>query len=118
MGLVIGGIDQDRPIALQAISQGEARMVQVARGDTYVIQGERALDEVMVADRGTELPQGDGKIGVLHLPGEGLLQTSAQATRTIDIPDMPRHKQRSKERETLDVVPVRMRNKQVPVERA
>jgi hypothetical protein len=48
-------------------------MVQVARGDAYVIQGERALDEVMVADRGTELPQGDGKIGVLHLPGEGLL---------------------------------------------
>jgi hypothetical protein len=52
------------------------------------------------------------------LPGQGLLQTSAQATRTIDIPDMARHEQRGKEGEALDVVPVRMRNKQVPVERA
>src|SRR5262245_38057887 len=110
MGLVIGGIDQDYPIGLQPISQGEVRMVQVARGDTYVVQGECALDEVMVADRGTELLQGDRKIGILHLPGESLLQVSTQATRTIDIPDMARHEQRGKEGKALNVVPVRMRN--------
>src|SRR5262249_60295954 len=57
-------------------------------------------------------------IGVLHLPGEGLLQTTAQAPRAIDIPDMARHEHRGKEGEALDVVPVRMRNKQVPVARA
>src|SRR5215510_1200030 len=93
-------------------------MVQVASGDAYVIQGERALNDVMIANRGTELPQGDRKIGVLHLPGEGLLQTSAQVPRAIDIPDIAQHEQRGKEGEALDVVPVRMANKQVPVQRA
>jgi hypothetical protein len=53
----------------------------------------------MVADCGSELSQADRKIGVFHLPGEGLLQTSAQATRTIDIPDMARYEQRGKEGE-------------------
>ena len=118
MGLVISGIDQDHPIGLQPIAQGERGMVQVVRGDTDVLQGERALDELVVADRGPELPQGERKIGVLHLPGEGILQPSARPTRAIDIPDLARHEQRGKEGEALDVVPVRMRQQQVPMARA
>src|SRR5262249_47237101 len=97
--------------------QSETWMVQVARGDADVIQGERAFDEVMITDRGPELSQGDGKIGVFHLPGEDLFQTSAQATRTINIPDMARHEQRGKEGEALNVIPVRMTYQQVPMER-
>ena len=72
VGLVVGRIDERHPIGLQAVSEREGRMVQVARGDADVGNGEGPLDQVVVSHGRPELLEADGKVHVLHLAGERL----------------------------------------------
>src|SRR5260221_11711103 len=62
----------------------------------------------MVSDRRIELFQQNRKIGVLHLPCESLAYRLRETVGRINVPLVARHKQRSKEGPTLDVVPMRV----------
>jgi len=54
-------------------------MIEVARRDLDVPNAQPPLDELMVANGGTKLLEGDRKVGVLHLAREGLAQALAEA---------------------------------------
>src|SRR5262245_59003084 len=83
-------------------------MVEVARGDLDVTDPQLALDELVVANRGAELLELDGKVGVLHLARERVAQRLAEPARRIDVPLVARHEERHEEGNALDVIPVRM----------
>ena len=74
MRLVIAGVDNGSAVRLQAVSQGQRRMVQVARGDLDIPDPQLSLDKVMVADGGAKLFEAHWKVGVLHLARERLAQ--------------------------------------------
>jgi len=73
MRLMVSGINHHRPTGLQAVSQGQSRVIEIARQNMGLPNIEGPLDEVVIANGGAELLEGDREIGVLHLPREGLL---------------------------------------------
>jgi hypothetical protein len=88
-------------------------MIQIVGGDFDIVDVEGALDEVVIADLGSALIERDGKIVVLHLPGQGLTQGLAEALGAINVPFVTGRKKRTKEREALDMIPMRMANQDV-----
>src|SRR5712692_6432393 len=92
-------------------------MIEILGDYPHPAEREAALDEVVIADGGAELLQGDGKVGVLHLSGQGSFQLLSQAARGIDVPFVARAEERGKERKSLDVIPVRVRDEEMSARR-
>src|SRR5207302_1813100 len=78
MGLVVGGVDERDAARLEPVAERGRRMIQVARDDAHSPQLERALGELVIADGGGQLAERHREVGVLHLPGEDLLQRSPE----------------------------------------
>ena len=72
--LVVRCVGYASAVGLQAESQGERGVVHVAGLDVYVVDLKFAFTQLVKADIGGHLVQTQGKIGVLHLSGERLLQ--------------------------------------------
>src|SRR5207247_8921222 len=100
------------------MSEGEVRMVQIARGDADVIDLETTLDEVMKKDAGTELIECDREVNVLHLSGKRVAKRLAETGRPIDIPVTSVNKQRRKKRKSLDVIPMRVTEQDAATQRS
>src|SRR4030095_4729264 len=77
--------------------------------------GKRASGEIVKANRGAELGEGDGEVVVFHLPGQGPLELLPDCPRSVDVPRVARNEQRREEREPLDVIPVGVGDQQVAV---
>ena len=92
-------------------------MIEILGDHPHAAEREAALDKVVIADGGAELRQGDGEIGVLHLPGQGSFQLLSQAARSIDVPFVARAEEGREERESLDVIPVRVRDEKMSARR-
>ena len=105
--LVVGDVAHGGAVALQAIRERERRVVEVLRAHHHVVDVERALDELVVADPAFELIDRDGEVRIAHLGGERLAQGFVHASRAVDIP-LARTVERGEERQALDVVPVRV----------
>ena len=97
--LVITGIHHRRRVGLQPKSERERGMVQIAGRDLDVVDVERTLDQVVIADPGPALVERDGEIGVLHLPGQVFAQRLAEPLGPVDVPFVARHEQRIEERD-------------------
>ena len=74
IGLVIGDIDQAGAVNLEAVAEGQRRMVQILGPYPNVPGVEHAFDQIVIADRGAELLQGHREVGGLHLAGQGVAQ--------------------------------------------
>src|SRR5215831_5791447 len=83
-------------------------MIQVAGGDLNVVNLETALDKVMKANARSEFIKRNREIGILHLAGERIAQRLTEPRRAVDVPLTTTNKQRCKERESLNVIPVRV----------
>ena len=92
-------------------------MIEILGDHPHAAEREAALDEIVIADGGAELLQGDGKVGVLHLPGQRSLQLLSQAARSVDVPFVARAEKGGEERKSLDVVPVRVRDEEMSAQR-
>lgn len=115
MRLVVAAVRKADAVDLEAITQRERRVVQVARHDADVIDAERALDQIVVLDVRDELVQRDRKVGVLHLAGQRSAQALRQALGAVDVPGILAHEQWRKEGDSLNVVPVGVADQQVAV---
>ncbi len=60
-----------------------------------------------------ERVQGDGEVGVVHLGGEHVLERLADAARAVNVPFRIRNEEGREERQTLNVVPMRVRDQDV-----
>lgn len=92
--LVIRGVDDADTTAFQPVTQREPGMVQITGRHSNSAELKRSFDKFVVADYGAELPQRDREILVLHLTGESILQSLSQALRRVDVPFVPRNKER------------------------
>ncbi len=82
-GLVIGGVDQDAVLGLQAETEAALRMVQPHGLHGAIVEGDAVFfDVVEVAVRG-HLRHVDGKIRIGHLLFDGALQP-ARAVRRME----------------------------------
>ena len=113
---VVRRIDHGGAIGLEAIAQGQRRVVQELGVDTHLGDVEGALDQVMMVDRRRELVDRHREVAVLHLAGEDLAEGVLQSARAVDVPGGARLEQWSEERQTLDVVPVGVADQDVPVD--
>ena len=113
MGLVVGGVDQHGAAGLQAVPEGQRRVVQVAGGDAHPAGVEAALSEVVEADSSGELTQVEGEVLVAHLPAQDAPQALPGAAGGVDVPLAPRYAERGEEGEALDMVPVGVGEQQV-----
>ena len=86
IGLVVTRVDDCDAVRLQAIAERERGMIEVLGRHSDVTDIEGAFDQVVIANGGVEPIERDGKIGVLHLPGERLAQGLVEALGTVDVP--------------------------------
>ena len=92
-------------------------MVEIARAHGDVLDLERPFDQLVIADPGVELIERHRKVGILHLPGQRILQGRAYTLGPVDIPLGLRNEKRGEKRDALYVVPVRMADEHVPSRR-
>src|SRR5260370_35154274 len=97
VGFVVTGIHHRYPGGLQPITERERWMIQIVSGDLDIVDIEGALNEVVIANLGSALIEGDGKIGILHLPGQGVTQGLAEALRAVYVPFVTGHTKWSEE---------------------
>src|SRR5215475_13672710 len=113
---VVSRVDDGCSTHVEEIAQRQRRMVQVACCDLPTVEVKGALTEVVEVNSRPKLLQGYRKVRVLHLASQGLLQAVAQSSWSIDIPGVARYKERRKKRKTLDVIPMRVGDEQVPID--
>ena len=113
MGFVVTGIHHRYPVGLQPITERERWMIQIAGGDLDILDIEGALNEVVIANRGSALIERDGEIGILHLPSQGFTQRLAEALGAVYVPFITGHEKRSEKWDALDVIPMRMADQDV-----
>ena len=65
---MVAGIDNHATVSLEPVAQRQRGVVEVLRPDMDILDLELALDQLMVADGGTELVDGDREVRGLHLP--------------------------------------------------
>src|SRR5262245_15616709 len=115
--LVIGRVHDHHAAGLQTVAEGEGRMVQILRDDAHTADRKATFDQIVKARRRPELRERNGKVVVLHLSGQGPFELLPDRTRSVDVPRITRHEERREERETLDVIPVGVRDQQMAVVR-
>src|SRR5262245_41197634 len=123
MRLVINRVHDRDTVRLETIPERERRMIEVLGDDAGAGDRELALHEIVKPDGRVELFQRHREIGPLHLAGEGRLELLASAAGTstargIEIPLVPGGEERREEWKALDVVPMRVGNQQVALQRA
>src|SRR5436190_8178292 len=110
---VVTGIHHRYAVSLQPITERERGMIEIVGGDFNIVDIEGALDEIVIANLRSALIERDGEIGILHLPGQDLSQGLAEALGAIYVPFVAGHKKRIKEREALDMIPMRVADQDV-----
>src|SRR5262249_60448663 len=73
--------------------------------------------QVMKPDRRAALRERDREIRVLHLSRQGHLELLAETPRGVDVPLVAAGEEGGEERESLDVIPMRVRDQEVTAQR-
>src|ERR1700682_295785 len=113
--LVVETVPPRCAVGFDSVAHRHDRMIEKLRRDPRAADCVDALGQVVVGDRGRQLVQRDGEVGVLHLATQDLMQRTAAAFRTIDRGGVPFDKGRGEERKALNVIPVRMSEENVRV---
>jgi hypothetical protein len=95
------GVDAVRVVALRVAYPDRAPVPLDRRQLDHL-----ALVDVVEAEGRPHVRQAHREAGVLHLPGERLLERARHLVATVEVDDVPAHERRREEREALDVVPV------------
>src|SRR5262245_66529328 len=115
MRLVIRSIIDRRTLGFESVSKRQRGVIQVAGPDRDIGDSKSSLYQLMVSDLGAELVQLYRGVGILHLTFESLAQRLAHSLGGVKVPFVTSGKEWSEERDALDVVPMRMADKNVPI---
>jgi hypothetical protein len=91
-------------------------MIQITGREFDIVDGKSTFHKVMKPDLGFTLIQCNRKVVVLHLPGQNLTQGFPDPFGAVYVPFAPAHEKRIKEWDALDVVPMRVADKDVPAQ--
>ena len=94
------------------------RVIEVLSFDKNIADAEEALFELGVMKAAGQFLELDREIRILHLAGKRIFETSLESRRTVDIQLGSGQESRGEERETLNVIPVRMPDQQMNAMRA
>mmetsp|Transcript_5577 Transcript_5577/g.15690 ORF Transcript_5577/g.15690 Transcript_5577/m.15690 type:complete len:520 (-) Transcript_5577:250-1809(-) len=100
-------------LIIVAIGINTARGGRRRRRRSLPPQVELALGEIVVPDVGPQVVEIDGEVIVLHLPGERIANTPGAAPGAVHVPRHAGDEQRDEERESLDMIPVRVGDEDV-----
>ena len=117
MGFVIRCVNDRRTLGFKPVAKRQRRVVQVAGPDCDVSNPKFSFDKRMVSNHCAELVQLYREVGILHLTSEGVAQRCAHSLGGVKVPCIARREEWSEERYALDVVPMRMADKNVPFNR-
>ena len=92
-------------------------MVQVLRFDEHVADAEEAFLELPEVDAAAQVTELHGEVRVLHLPRHRFLEVVLEADRGVDVQLGAGDEGRHEERKALDVVPVRVPDEEMQLER-
>ena len=84
-------------------------MIHLLRANLQAIDVMSSFRDIAIADARGQLIQLDRKVVMLHLARQDIVQGQVSAVRPVDLEMVGRFEQRSEERETLDVIPMRVR---------
>ena len=100
-----------RTLGLKPVSKRQRGVIQVAGPDCDVSDPNGSFYQLMVSDLCAELVQLYREVGILHLAFESVAQRLAHSLGGVKVPLIASRKERSEERDALDVVPMRMADK-------
>src|SRR4051794_40471801 len=106
VGLGVGGVYDRLPISFEPVAETDTRMVEVVRGHLHVVDEELALPHLVKVDFRVHVTEGNGEVGVLHLVGQHLVQTSAGSGQAMEGELVTGDEGGRKERPALNVIPV------------
>src|SRR5690349_271421 len=86
-------------------------MIQELRGDSYPIDVMRALGKILILDVCSQLAKFHREVCIFHLAGQHIGKRAVAALGTADSEAITWYEQRSEERETLNMIPVSMSEK-------
>src|SRR5215475_8423025 len=115
MRLVIRCINDRSTIGLNPVAKRQRGVIQVAGPDRGISDLKGSFYQLMVSDLCAELVQLYREVGILHLAFESVAQRLAHSHGGVHVPLIASRKQRSEERDAVDVVPMRMADKNVPL---
>src|SRR6266404_1126955 len=100
-----------------SIADADARMIGEPGADLEFADGETEIFEFLDLDVCRNLAQADGEKGAFHLAGQHVLQAVPRSFVAENTQMVLRLVNRQKKRQTLDMVPVRVRQQQRQVQR-
>jgi hypothetical protein len=112
-GLVIRDVGYSGVVGRNAIADRGCRMIQVLRFNEDVADSEKSFFELGIVDAAREILKLYGKIGVLHLPRERILEAALECCRSINIELGSGKKCGREKREPLNMVPMCMANEEM-----
>ena len=93
-------------------------MVQILRRHSNAPEIKHALRQIVEPDLGVQGLKCDREILVGHLSCEARLELPAAAARGVDLPEVARDEQRREEWESLNVIPMGVRDEEMAMGRA
>src|SRR5207245_2628526 len=106
-----------RVVAGDAVGQRRRGGMQVLRLDEHLPDAAESFVQFREMDAAPEVVHFHREVGVLHLPGNGVLQAAMKAHGGVDVQLGVGQEGRAKERETLNVIPMGMPDEEVKAER-
>ncbi len=106
---MIAEIKNGSAVGLNAVSQRGRRMIHTLRAYFHTADFVRSLGQVLIYDTSRELTQFHGKIMVLHLTGEYVMQRKVASFGSVNGEVIARHEQWRKKWKALNMIPMRVR---------
>ena len=105
------------PFHFDFIPEGRARMTRLHPGDAYALDGKRLIIQVVKLEVRAHVFHLDGEILAIQLPLKHVLEWLVEIARPVDLDFPTRRVGRTKKGETLNVIPVGVRDEEVQLPR-
>ena len=114
--LMVRHVGQRRLMTGDAVGQRRRSVIQVLRLHEHLTDAEKPFIQFREMNAAPEVVQPHGEVGVLHLPGNGVLHAAMEAGVGVDVQLGVGVESRTEERKALDVVPMGMPDEEVDAE--
>jgi len=94
---VVAGVDYGGAAGFKTVAERKGRVIQVAGGDTEIIDFEFAFHQIVIADSSPELLHRDREVCVLHLSCQGFADRLVKPLWPVNVPFIARYEQRTEE---------------------
>src|SRR5258708_39430234 len=106
---MVAEIKNGSAVGLNAVSQRGRRMIHTLRVNLHSADFVRSLGQVLICDASRQLTQFHGKIVMLHLTGEHVMQRKMTSFGSVNGEVIARNEQRRKKWKALNMIPMRVR---------